>query len=1146
MKQPRAVGSGSGTELGLAEFKNLLRGSARPRNAFRTFLPKLRPSDYAAAVRWLAGTPFRGKKLAITALPRSYPEVFDGEALPPLGLDQWAAWSVALALVNRGIVQQHFEIYDRLSASFLEEEYSQAAELLDASESLCGHSVWTLQLRIALTQLTHGFEAQKQFTRNLTEQAGDGALVGYIAHYTSFRNESAVTTRYFKDEYLRHLSVNKLSRELETCVRYHLLNEIPATARGIVDLFSIEARLSLIDHLEALLSVAAVVSVGDHRDQPPSWLSSLRQLADEIPNPRLLSIGFPATAEPSFLASLGRVDLMPFDCFLRGEYRVAAASSMTLARNVRGAHIDYDELAACALAAGPDQIEEPIRRVPKALVATISKGDQGPDEYAAIRKIESNTPFPWAFKALQAAIREVADAPSFDAFFLHNSYTTPPATLNPFHAYTFGTDAALRYLEGCRDTYGESLSVQYVISLMTDGDPPPDLAPEILLLARADSALRRKDYAHAAKASAELEACQNSYFRQKAVRVRATSLLRAGHIEECIHYITAVFVSDRNLFVILPIEEVVASTSEEIRLSIAESLSVPLLYDMYSRFVNKKHETTRRFAYEDFLDRHGALRPSELVGRNYSFPRGLLVYFLRYICVPEIMDVSPVFERSKDVEDERIAVCNILADLDPEHKDLYQGEIRDLLIRHSIQKGIRQVENSKIFVDEGGVRQAVLSKYRETYNRLKAFGPYGAQELSEVDRALTKATSGDTNDLLSLQVEKNEKNEILAALMAGIRDEYVLGPDHGLDGYLSVRIRHGTFGAQLRSPLEASHLATQKDKDTGIYKSNEYWAIRVLTTSDDVRESVGLALADLSRRFDELTADLVRNWIQIARDSSSLGRFNFILGSTHLRLAAALIGDRDSLEAFVDDIFGLLRGMLSRNLENIRLLLSHDVMNDIDNILVSTHDACVSMAGGDEVRDLLAAIQATRADMRRVTTKIADWFKLPSTTSTLPFSMDSAISIAVELVRSMYRREDFQPSIQVSDQALYKGVLLPAFVDLFMIMFENIIKHSGTPHAPRTEVAVTRFERDLQITVENDVSATVRTPQADENLGNIRQAIAGGGYMRSVGKEGGTGFFKMKKIITHDLAGSAMLAFNFTDRGRFSVAIEMPVKDMAE
>ena len=444
------------------------------------------------------------------------------------------------------------------------------------------------------------------------------------------------------------------------------------------------------------------------------------------------------------------------------------------------------------------------------------------------------------------------------------------------------------------------------------------------------------------------------------------------------------------------------------------------------------------------------------------------------------------------------------------------------------------------------MRHAVLAKFRETYKRLKAFGPYGSQELAEVERALSKATSGDTEDLLKLQVEKNENNDLLATLLVGIRDEYVLGPDHGLDGYLSVRIRHGTFGAQFRSPLEANHLATQRDRDTGVYRPNDYWPIRILTTNEEIRAAVGQSLAGLSRSFDELTADIVRNWIQIARDASAAGQFTFTLGPAHLRLAAAIIGDRETLEEFLDDIFGILRSMLSRTLETIRARLLNDVTNAIDHMLVSTHNDCASMADADEMRDLLVAIQTARADMRRTTSKIADWFKLPTTTSKIPFTMDSAISIAVELVRSMYRRRDFQPHIDVSDEALYNGVLLAPFVDLFMIMFENIVKHAGTTQAPRTDVTVARLDKDLQITVENDISPTVRTPQAIERLAGIRQAIQGGLYMRSVGKEGGTGLFKMKKIIVHDLAGSAMLAFDFDEGDRFVVTIEMPLKDIAE
>ena len=235
-----------------------------------------------------------------------------------------------------------------------------------------------------------------------------------------------------------------------------------------------------------------------------------------------------------------------------------------------------------------------------------------------------------------------------------------------------------------------------MLSQIRDSETPPGIAGEIALLAKADSALRRGLYSQAIHSASALEATGNIYFRQKAIRIHAASLLRAEDIEGCIHYITSVFVAAPNLSVILPIADLVSATTEEIRLGIADSLSVPLLYDMYSRYVGKRHDSTRRFAYEDFLMRHGASRPYDLASGDHKFPRDAFVYFLRYICIPEIMDVSPVFETSKDVDYERIAVCNVLADLDPNEKELYKGESRDLLIRHSIQKGIRQVEQSKI------------------------------------------------------------------------------------------------------------------------------------------------------------------------------------------------------------------------------------------------------------------------------------------------------------------------------------------------------------------------------------------------------------------------------------------------------------------
>ena len=59
-------------EITFTEFKNLLRGSRRPFDDLKAYLPRLRLADYPAAAQWLSTTPFRGRIFKIAPVPRSY------------------------------------------------------------------------------------------------------------------------------------------------------------------------------------------------------------------------------------------------------------------------------------------------------------------------------------------------------------------------------------------------------------------------------------------------------------------------------------------------------------------------------------------------------------------------------------------------------------------------------------------------------------------------------------------------------------------------------------------------------------------------------------------------------------------------------------------------------------------------------------------------------------------------------------------------------------------------------------------------------------------------------------------------------------------------------------------------------------------
>jgi hypothetical protein len=99
----------------------------------------------------------------------------------------------------------------------------------------------------------------------------------------------------------------------------------------------------------------------------------------------------------------------------------------------------------------------------------------------------------------------------------------------------------------------------------------------------------------------------------------------------------------------------------------------------------------------------------------------------------------------------------------------------------------------------------------------------------------TSVAEGDLASLMALSLPKNEMDDLFQAMIINLRDEFISSAEHGLDGYLSVRIRHGTLVSQLRSPLEAANLITKKHSETGAYYSNEHWKKKLVLFSELIR-----------------------------------------------------------------------------------------------------------------------------------------------------------------------------------------------------------------------------------------------------------------------------------------------------------------------
>jgi hypothetical protein len=220
-----------------------------------------------------------------------------------------------------------------------------------------------------------------------------------------------------------------------------------------------------------------------------------------------------------------------------------------------------------------------------------------------------------------------------------------------------------------------------------------------------------------------------------------------------------------------------------------------------------EHETTRRNAYDEFLLAHGCRKPSELVNIADKFDRMELVYFLRYLCVPEVMDVSyDVYESSMELLDERINVCAMLVDLDPDRRDEYAEEIRALTKYKAIQDGLQNIDRSRVHVNADAIGRWAGRELAEDFNRYK-----NLQE-ANVDlpgAAAPQRTAGKTAAGVELDVvayPDKEASALLDKIVESVKTEYLHNADHGLDAYLSMRVRHGSLSGHLRGPLEERKL----------------------------------------------------------------------------------------------------------------------------------------------------------------------------------------------------------------------------------------------------------------------------------------------------------------------------------------------------
>ena len=444
-------------------------------------------------------------------------------------------------------------------------------------------------------------------------------------------------------------------------------------------------------------------------------------------------------------------------------------------------------------------------------------------------------------------------------------------------------------------------------------------------------------------------------------------------------------------------------------------------------------------------------------------------------------------------------------------------------------------------MDLGAIRRWAARNLKEGFARYRALLEAGVDTgVTAFAEALEEAIEEGNIARAVLTLPKNEANDLLADLVSKIFVECMTDPEHGLDCYLSMRIRHGSLSGQLRGPLEEQKIITQREGISRQYKSNEFW-LQKLEHQSSAAHQVDLRLAQFSRDYDGAIDEFAREFIQVHSVEKESGLFSRAVPEIFLGAISEEVKQDTSFDDFVEICFKWFWQRVEVDLKTVRKQIDGQLKPKINLLFATLQSDLALLLEDSPIAELDRAIHTAQTGAQNALNQVNEWFRLREPETAPSLSLEEIIMIGLRCVENIH--PDFRPQM-IQDIPTIPALLdWTPLSDIFFIVFENIQKHSGMIR-PAVEITVSESHDQVRIMVKSEIDVSVDRIEAEAKVAKIKLAISEGSYQRGARSEGGTGLMKLRKIIGQSVKKSRHLDFGFTYDNRFFVELELPYMEI--
>lgn len=726
---------------------------------------------------------------------------------------------------------------------------------------------------------------------------------------------------------------------------------------------------------------------------------------------------------------------------------------------------------------------------------------------------------------------------------------------SPEFSYIFGGG----YLEHLKSTLPDmwSVNLHYELSLERGSkikalSTPPELLSHYKVLEK----IKLKKY---------IEVIENLYMtingegdeliRLESLRHIVDCLINTGKMDEAVSFFVDQSVFQPNYVTVFDIESVIAAVIYNYKKT--TKIEYPIALSIYSKSVGSKYDSEIRYSFELFLTKNNMMKPQELFNKEQIYGLEKLHYFLKWVCTPENMSLHFAFSGAADISKSREAICKYLIKKGDKSSSL-SHEIIELSKLEAEKIVSVNVDKSKIHVDTNVFIGRDSEKFRVLFDRYLELRKKNHSKFRDeiiFDRICTETKNSDNVKKTGVSVIEelstrhypgipmNQKNSLFLGISKLFREEFAYG-EKGLNVHLSTRVRHGYLPTAIEKPFKDEGILFKNKNNGNEIFTKSKWCSSRITFSEEQADLVFEILVDFSKNLGK-HIDLINNqWLQILTLDSSVSQIKNIdeetIGKINFSVSAVecfFVEKRLPISPTYDDLVRVMVGWLwekaDYSLNKISDLIKYQsnshLLSLTENLLrrlVNEVDPCTAQ---DE---LCNSVSRAKNKINSQVAIVCSWFDRAD-----PSGADGEYDFRT-ILDMAGRPLSLDFSLESEVEWMVSIAWVNHLTNLFHILFDNAVSKSKLSQG---ELDISVYLSKTGDTIKIDVENKCSYNQHDiDNLSFYRDAYGDESLINdAIQQEGGTGFFKIWKILERDMEVNSKIDMGYKDNDMFFVAITL-------